>query len=79
MSIYVTLWALQFPKSDQYHIDCDWVTVVAQGVPAHVGAEGVVRVKLLRRHMIDARRGAQRLTAQVSMGRFWLLHCRITC
>lgn len=40
MSIYATLWALQFPKSGQYHVDCEWVTVVAQGVPAHVGAEG---------------------------------------
>ncbi len=40
MSIYATLWALQFPKYGQYYVDSDWVTVVAQGVPAHVGGEG---------------------------------------
>ena len=40
MSIYATLWALRFPKYGQYYADCDWVTVVAQGVPAHVGGEG---------------------------------------
>ena len=40
MSIYATLWALRFPRLGEYHIDCDWVTVLAQAVPAHVGAEG---------------------------------------
>ena len=40
MSIYATLWALQFPKCGQYYLDCDWVTVVAQGVPGHVGVVG---------------------------------------
>lgn len=40
MSIYATLWALRFPKYGQYCVDSDWVTVVAQGVPAHVGGEG---------------------------------------
>lgn len=40
MSIYATLWVLQFPKFGQYYLDCDWVTVVAQGVPGHVGGEG---------------------------------------
>ena len=39
MSIYATLWALRFPKYGQYYVDSDWVTVVAQGVPAHVGGE----------------------------------------
>ncbi len=39
MSIYATLWALQFPRFGEFHIDCEWVTVMAQGVPAHVGAE----------------------------------------
>jgi hypothetical protein len=39
MSIYATLWALQFPRFGEFHIDCEWVTVIAQGVPAHVGAE----------------------------------------
>jgi hypothetical protein len=39
MSIYATLWALQFPRFGEFHIGCGWVTVIAQGVPAHVGAE----------------------------------------
>ncbi|MGO8858951.1 MAG: hypothetical protein ACLQO1_25120 [Steroidobacteraceae bacterium] len=39
MSIYATLWALQFPRFGEFHIDCEWLTVIAQGVPAHVGAE----------------------------------------
>jgi hypothetical protein len=39
MSIYATLWALQFPRYGEFHIGCEWVTVIAQGVPAHVGAE----------------------------------------
>jgi hypothetical protein len=40
VSIYATLWALRFPRFGQYYVDCCWVTVVAQGVPAHVGGEG---------------------------------------
>jgi hypothetical protein len=39
MSIYATRWALQFPRFGEFHIDCDWVTVIAHGVPAHLGAE----------------------------------------
>lgn len=39
MSIYATLWALQFPRFGEFHIDCEWVTVIAQGVPAHVGVD----------------------------------------
>jgi hypothetical protein len=39
MSVYATLWALQFPRFGEFHIGCEWVTVIAQGVPAHVGAE----------------------------------------
>jgi hypothetical protein len=39
MSIYATLWALQFPRFGEFHIGCEWVTVMAQGVPAHVGTE----------------------------------------
>lgn len=39
MSIYATLWALQFPRFGEFHFGCDWVTVIAQGVPSHVGAE----------------------------------------
>jgi len=39
MSIYATLWVLRFPSFGQFYIGCDWLTVIAQGVPAHVGAE----------------------------------------
>ena len=39
MSIYATRWALQFPRFGEFHIGCEWVTVIAQLVPAHVGAE----------------------------------------
>lgn len=39
MSIYATLWALRFPRFGEFHSSCDWVTVLAQAVPAHVGAE----------------------------------------
>jgi hypothetical protein len=39
MSIYATLWALQFPRFGEFHTGCEWVTVIAQGVPAHVGVE----------------------------------------
>ena len=37
MSIYATLWELKFPLYGQSHTDCEWETVVAQGVPEHVG------------------------------------------
>lgn len=40
MSIYATLWALKFPRFGEYHSGCEWVTVLAQAVPAHIGAEG---------------------------------------
>lgn len=37
MSIYATLWSLKFPKfGDAFH-GCEWITIHAQGVPAHVG------------------------------------------
>ena len=37
MSIYATQWILQFPKTgDSYH-DCEWIEVIGQGVPAHIG------------------------------------------
>lgn len=38
MSIYATLWTLKFPRYGEDHPGCDWVVVIAQGVPAHVGA-----------------------------------------
>jgi len=37
MSIYATLWRLKFPRYGDDHTGCDWITVMAQGVPAHVG------------------------------------------
>jgi hypothetical protein len=39
MSISATLWVLQYPRFGEFHIGCEWVTVIARGVPAHVGAE----------------------------------------
>ena len=38
MSIYATLWHLQFPHHGDAYVGCEWVDVLAQGVPAHVGA-----------------------------------------
>lgn len=37
MSIYATLWHLQFPRDGDAYADCEWVSVLAQGVLAHVG------------------------------------------
>lgn len=37
MSIYSTLWHLQFPRHGDAYAGCEWVEVLAQGVPAHVG------------------------------------------
>ncbi len=37
MSIYATLWHLQFPRDGDGRLDCKWVGVLAQGVPGHVG------------------------------------------
>jgi hypothetical protein len=37
VSIYATLWHLQFPRHGDAYVDCEWVEVLAQGVPAHVG------------------------------------------
>lgn len=38
MSIYATLWTLQFPGSGDFFPGCDWVEVQAQGVPPHIGS-----------------------------------------
>lgn len=38
MSIYATLWISKFPKDGDNYFGCDWVEVVAQGVPAHIGS-----------------------------------------
>ena len=37
MSIYATNWVLQFPRYGDSHPGCEWVEVVGQGVPAHIG------------------------------------------
>jgi hypothetical protein len=37
MSIYATLWRLQFPRYGDDHSACEWVEIVAQGVPGHIG------------------------------------------
>ena len=41
MSIYATLWRLKFPRHGDDHNGCDWITVLAQGVPAHVGTSSL--------------------------------------
>ncbi len=38
MSIYATLWTLKFPKDEGIWPDSEWVQIVAQGVPAHIGS-----------------------------------------
>jgi hypothetical protein len=38
VSIYATLWILQFPQEGDSHRDCEWIEVIAQAVPAHVGS-----------------------------------------
>lgn len=40
MSIYATLWTLKFPKDGDDYPGCEWVAVIAQGVPAHIGSPG---------------------------------------
>jgi hypothetical protein len=37
MSIYATLWRLQFPRFGDDHSGCEWVEIWAQGVPGHIG------------------------------------------
>jgi len=38
MSIYATLWRLKFPRYGADHTGCEWIDVIAQGVPAHIGS-----------------------------------------
>ena len=38
MSIYATEWVLKFPRYGEYHTGCEWIEVVGQGVPAHIGS-----------------------------------------
>jgi hypothetical protein len=37
VSIYATLWHLRFPRDGEAEMDSEWVDVLAQGVPAHIG------------------------------------------
>ena len=37
MSIYATLWRLKFPRHGDDHTGGEWIDVLAQGVPAHIG------------------------------------------
>jgi hypothetical protein len=37
MSIYSTQWILKFPRFGNSHSGCEWVTVIGQGVPSHIG------------------------------------------
>src|SRR5205085_1095515 len=45
MSIYATLWRLKFPRFGDDHTGCDWIEVIAQGVPARIGAPTTDRPK----------------------------------
>jgi hypothetical protein len=38
MGIYATLWILKFPMEGDYSTGCDWIEVMAQGVPPHIGS-----------------------------------------
>jgi hypothetical protein len=37
MSIYATLWILKVPAHGDAYSGCEWETVMAQGVPGHIG------------------------------------------
>ena len=37
MSIYATHWILKFPRYGDAHSGCEWIEVIGQGVPAHIG------------------------------------------
>ena len=37
MSIYATHWILKFPRDGYAHSGCEWIEVIGQGVPAHIG------------------------------------------
>jgi hypothetical protein len=38
VSIYATLWHLQFPRYGDDYTGCEWIGVWAQGVPDHIGS-----------------------------------------
>lgn len=37
MSIYATQWVLRFPAFGDEYDGCEWVEVIGQGVPGHIG------------------------------------------
>jgi hypothetical protein len=37
LSIYATHWVLKFPRDGDEYPGCDWIEVIGQGVPAHIG------------------------------------------
>jgi hypothetical protein len=37
LSIYATQWVLKFPRYGDDYPGCEWVEVIGQGVPAHIG------------------------------------------
>ena len=37
LSIYATQWILKFPRYGDAHSGCEWVEIIGQGVPAHIG------------------------------------------
>jgi hypothetical protein len=37
VSIYATCWVLKFPRDGDVHAGCEWIEVLGQGVPAHIG------------------------------------------
>lgn len=67
MSIYATLWALKFPRFGEYHSGCEWVTLLAQAVPAHIGSEyASMPFAALHTRLCDALRGERpRVVAEV--------------
>jgi hypothetical protein len=38
MSIYAMLRQLKFPRDGDDYLGCEWITVIAQGVPPHIGS-----------------------------------------
>jgi hypothetical protein len=48
LSIYATLWLLEFPKFGDYHHACEWTAVIAQGVPPHPADAEVAKLLLNR-------------------------------
>ena len=94
MSIYATLWSLQFPRYGDAYVGGEWIAVTAQGVPAHIGpltpgfgdedgdqlAIDALRGALLRpaESGVRARRLHEDAAAALSSGLLTAACCRIT-